>query len=472
MSKQLIGIGAAANDGTGDNLRAAFTKVNANANELYNAIDQVGLRRAPIIAFAGDSIAQQFGSAGSLTISPLGYALSVLTHRDFYIDGSTGNIDGTGGYNWGVGGSPASYLTTNYLSNGNCLAKLQAKTVKPDIVIIQSMQNNAMGSGVYTDLNPIVQHYRDFCAGALAAGVSLCVIFPRPPYNGAPATGVASAHQLANNLLRQYADATPGVIFVDYLPSVKSTSDANENNGASSVINWRGTGAGNFSADGVHPSTLTMRAIAPLLVPILDQFGRPVRPRACSFGAWDNSATGLNFNNVYGRDAMLVGTGGVYNGANNANVAGSNNADAARRWALTDGNGIVATPSLITHADGYQRQRLTLSGTASAAATVTLSLAFFADVTSGSYDLEALLDFTNVQGLTSWTAGMAAATLADENVSQVGALNDKYFLRSFAPVVFSNAGFSNKPVQLILNFANGATASGTVDFGRVGAWKV
>lgn len=35
MSKQIINVGAAPNDGTGDPLRTAFTKVNANFSELY-----------------------------------------------------------------------------------------------------------------------------------------------------------------------------------------------------------------------------------------------------------------------------------------------------------------------------------------------------------------------------------------------------------------------------------------------------
>lgn len=36
MAKQTIGIGTTANDTTGDKLRTAFTKVNANFTELYN----------------------------------------------------------------------------------------------------------------------------------------------------------------------------------------------------------------------------------------------------------------------------------------------------------------------------------------------------------------------------------------------------------------------------------------------------
>ena len=37
MAKQTINIGSSANDGTGDPLRTAFNKINANFNELYGA---------------------------------------------------------------------------------------------------------------------------------------------------------------------------------------------------------------------------------------------------------------------------------------------------------------------------------------------------------------------------------------------------------------------------------------------------
>ena len=36
MAKQTINIGTTANDGTGDQLRSAFDKVNDNFTELYN----------------------------------------------------------------------------------------------------------------------------------------------------------------------------------------------------------------------------------------------------------------------------------------------------------------------------------------------------------------------------------------------------------------------------------------------------
>ena len=38
MAKQIINVGTASDDGTGDSLRAAFVKVNENFTEVYNEI--------------------------------------------------------------------------------------------------------------------------------------------------------------------------------------------------------------------------------------------------------------------------------------------------------------------------------------------------------------------------------------------------------------------------------------------------
>ena len=42
MSQEIINIGAAANDGTGDPLRTAFDKVNNNFTQLYNTLSASG----------------------------------------------------------------------------------------------------------------------------------------------------------------------------------------------------------------------------------------------------------------------------------------------------------------------------------------------------------------------------------------------------------------------------------------------
>ena len=48
MTKQTINLGSSANDGTGDPLRTAFTKINENFDELYIAIDGVPLFDQPL----------------------------------------------------------------------------------------------------------------------------------------------------------------------------------------------------------------------------------------------------------------------------------------------------------------------------------------------------------------------------------------------------------------------------------------
>ena len=61
MSKQTIGVGTVANDGTGDTIRAAMNKVNANFTEIYNAVGD-----------GSDLTLPQFAS--TLTLSGLLYA--------------------------------------------------------------------------------------------------------------------------------------------------------------------------------------------------------------------------------------------------------------------------------------------------------------------------------------------------------------------------------------------------------------
>ena len=50
MSKQIINVGTASDDGTGDSLRAAFVKVNENFSEVYNEIGGDTLSELKLIA--------------------------------------------------------------------------------------------------------------------------------------------------------------------------------------------------------------------------------------------------------------------------------------------------------------------------------------------------------------------------------------------------------------------------------------
>ncbi|MEG3124800.1 hypothetical protein [Sphingomonas sp. GB1N7] len=53
MARQIINLGSTPNDGTGDNLRAAFTKANGNFNEAYNRIPRTFDRYVASVALSG-----------------------------------------------------------------------------------------------------------------------------------------------------------------------------------------------------------------------------------------------------------------------------------------------------------------------------------------------------------------------------------------------------------------------------------
>jgi hypothetical protein len=74
MAQQLIGIGAAPNDGTGDQLRTAFDKVNDNFTEVYVELGGTSLSN---ISFSGNTISTD-DTNGSLTLDPNGTGAIIL----------------------------------------------------------------------------------------------------------------------------------------------------------------------------------------------------------------------------------------------------------------------------------------------------------------------------------------------------------------------------------------------------------
>lgn len=60
MAKQTVNIGTVANDGTGDNLRDAFDKVNDNFNEVYTGVATVARNYVPVssVGASGDLAGQ------------------------------------------------------------------------------------------------------------------------------------------------------------------------------------------------------------------------------------------------------------------------------------------------------------------------------------------------------------------------------------------------------------------------------
>ena len=76
MAKQTINIGATANDGTGDQLRTAFDKVNDNFNEVY---DELGGTNLSNIQLSGNTISTE-DTNGNLTLDPNGSGTIILAN--------------------------------------------------------------------------------------------------------------------------------------------------------------------------------------------------------------------------------------------------------------------------------------------------------------------------------------------------------------------------------------------------------
>ena len=92
MAKQSVGIGSAANDGTGDPLRTAFDKINDNTDELYTLLGD-----GTTLSISGDISV----SAGAVTIADDSIAESNLDVTNSPVDGYVLTYDSaSSGFTW------------------------------------------------------------------------------------------------------------------------------------------------------------------------------------------------------------------------------------------------------------------------------------------------------------------------------------------------------------------------------------
>jgi hypothetical protein len=109
MSKQVIAIGSATNDRTGDKLRVAFTKVNDNFTELYTSVASLQAGDADLTAIAGLT-----GTSGLLKKTAINtWALDTST----YLTGITSsNVTTALGFTPYNATNPSGYITSSALS--------------------------------------------------------------------------------------------------------------------------------------------------------------------------------------------------------------------------------------------------------------------------------------------------------------------------------------------------------------------
>jgi hypothetical protein len=122
MSKQVINVGTSANDGTGDPIRTAFQKCNANFTELYNAIPTSKQYKFLLSQSGGDD--PQTATSGTLTQGVTYEIVAFETGDDFIPSGAPNNDVGT---KWIANGTAPTWSNGSELGWNNGLPFIYAQ---------------------------------------------------------------------------------------------------------------------------------------------------------------------------------------------------------------------------------------------------------------------------------------------------------------------------------------------------------
>jgi hypothetical protein len=115
MTQQTINLGTTANDGSGDPLRTAFTKINANFTDLYTQITTLGTGTSQLV---NGSYSLQLGTDGTLNLPLSVNGQGVIqTPGSYYLDanGAVYGLGSNGTFTLPTGGiitDSNNYLTT------------------------------------------------------------------------------------------------------------------------------------------------------------------------------------------------------------------------------------------------------------------------------------------------------------------------------------------------------------------------
>lgn len=402
----------------------------------------IGARR-PTIGILGDSYGGYLGAA-------VQYACMKFYPADITYDART---IATGGRLFAVGGTTSATMLATQLP--------QFQATPTDIAFIWTGYNstpNSLATAITEAAN-----ITNTAAGCLATGACSLVVIMGQSWR---VSGNPQWIETVNSITRNFANNTPGVAFCDVSGLIMDPTST-----STTAIAPR---AG-YSADGVHPSGHCIRvAIAPLLAPILEAIARRRLPRASTYGAAFSPTTSPDVD-VMGGAGLMLGTSGQLNSVNNAGVAGLSS---TYRWNIIPSNAeVVVTPTIVTGADGFLRQRMTLSGTTTAVRNIIFqcqptTAAPDNGNTANLYDLEMMADLTGVTGLMDmvitgptnylfppFSGGVSnAANLYPDGTNENG-----LFMYGLSG---GNLSGSNPSLRIIAYLASGKTLAGTIDFYR------
>lgn len=260
MGMQTIGIGATADDGTGDKPRTAGSKINANFTELYRATGSASSLTRPVLLWAGDSKAGEGGEAARWVQAK--YRLDVRIETLLA-------SNAVGGSDTGSGSSPAGMTNATRLAAG--VADIAARVALGQIVfVVLTIGTNDAGGGIAaeTSLANIEKVFNAWFAAGLS-GVILMSVDPRTN------TVYTSTVGNRNNSYREYRRGQRGILFADTTPYLTAPTDI------FGTILGAGTDvAGSASADGLHLDSygVFQKALA-LEKPMLQMFAQ-MEPRS------------------------------------------------------------------------------------------------------------------------------------------------------------------------------------------------
>ena len=432
---------------------ASIPKIEAVVSEYENGTLGGGgnaaelMQRPMTVGFAGDSIASGWKQRNG--DSPLWWAASELWPCEYETVLATD-----------MPGTSSSTLISSQI------AVLEAMETPPDVVIVQSIQNDYVGN--IADADERFANYKQYAERAIAAGVSLVCLCSRPPKSSPPDS--AAALQYLNRKIENYCRATPGMFYVDVMSVWRRKTVAD-----TSGTPWHGTSGQSdaFSNDGVHPTMSACRAAAPLIVPVLQKYARPTKPLISAPIDYDDATT--PYGNLMGKEGLMIGTSGRLNGANNSGVAGSA-ANTFKRWEITDGNGITATPSIVIGPDGYRYQRIDLSGTASAEAKILMHHEYLMDVSAGIFVAEATVIVSGLTGVkeigfNAAGFGPASGSSGYGSIQAIDLPNSTFRFRT-EKTPHSNGNFSSRSNDIFVTFIPGTVVSGYIMVGHVDIHRV
>lgn len=321
---QSVNTGTVANDGTGDPLRTAFTKINDSFKTLRSDVST-----APHAVLVGDSMTLQnseLGSPKNIYHSTRGFFAWMQVRLGFPFECVVGNSGSSTlvGDNRGVSGDTTTGI----------LARLDSDVLarNPDIVFVWAGTNDiALGATYATITSNLASIYQKILdRGAIVA------VLPIAPRNASGSDWSTSAqrrmHLAVNHWIEQKARTTQGMIYIDPYPYVVDPASAN------------GDSRSGFSVDGVHCSPTGGYYMGEAAVKVFSGLIRPMSHVAVSqYDAYD--ATNFPNGNML-TNGLLTGTGGT--------IGTGASGTAATSWQVmrNSGTNATATASKVSRSDG------------------------------------------------------------------------------------------------------------------------